>query len=143
MGIYWAHSNELPPEGARERISIPGNPNAFQKNLAPILWRYQHDWILLKIDVDWEDDLEDGFFIYFASGQKVMRFRRRVHTEYVAVRQGREETTFWVIGDEGQKFPLEMVGIKAGCFAYNTTQDPNYLAKYSQIESSGCEITEV
>jgi hypothetical protein len=104
MGRWWKNTVHNPPEDEERRVTFKGDPNALSKRW-PILWRYCQNWRIIRVA------RTSGFKFYFCSknGQR-MRYRSLIFRDYVAVRVGPEEVTFWAVCASEQEYkPLKLV----------------------------------
>ncbi len=104
MGRWWKNTVHNPPEDEERKVTFEGDSEALSKRW-PVLWRFCQNWRILKVA------RTGGFKLYFrsANGQR-MRYRSLIFNDYVAVRVGPEEVTFWAVcGREQEYTPLKIV----------------------------------
>jgi hypothetical protein len=93
MGLWWKDVNVKPPEDKGYFVTFNGDSAAISKRW-PILWRFGQNWHILQIAHG-----DSPCQLYFRSEDgRIMRYRRRIYTEYAAVRVGPESVMFWATG---------------------------------------------
>jgi hypothetical protein len=136
MGLCCKNTVHNPPEDEERKVTFKGDPDALSKRW-PILWRFCQNWRILKVA------RTGSFKLYFLSvnGQR-MRYRDRIFKDYVVVRVGPEEVTFWAVcGREQEYTPLKIVDMGAwipGRFRKDTQGPPDtfraiHLAKQAEF----------
>ena len=103
MGRWWKNTVHNPPEDEERKVTFKGDPKALSKRW-PILWRFCQNWRILKVE------RTGGFKLYFRStnGQR-MRYRWLIFNDYVVVRVGPEDVTFWAVCAKEQEYtPLKI-----------------------------------
>jgi len=107
VGLWWKKVDvEAPPTGDGV-VWFAGDRKAMSKRI-PILWRFNQNYHLLKVDPRSGRYYKTGYFIYFASGNTVMRYRTRLHSGYIAVRVGPEPVRFWIEKDNHDNTRLRL-----------------------------------
>ena len=109
MGLFWEDvtgiSIQKKPDDA---LLIKGDPEAWNKHWwNDPLWRIQHNWSSLQILHNHvKEDYRLGFHIYFQSSGRIMVYRKPIHTPYILVRRGPEDTFFWAT--KGLGYPVQL-----------------------------------
>lgn len=106
MGLWWKCADVGVTFNSVVRFA--GDPDTMSK-WVPILWRFNQNYHLLKVCFE-QDSSCNGYNIYFASGDTVMRCRKLLVTPYVAVRVGPKEVYFWVEDEQGRRGELTKTG---------------------------------
>jgi hypothetical protein len=104
MGRWWKDTVFNPPEDAERKVTFEGDSEALSKKW-PILWRFYQNWRIIRVASS------GGFRLYFQStnGQRMV-YRWPIFKDYVAVRVGPEEVTFWAVSAGEQEYtPLKVV----------------------------------
>ncbi len=105
MGLWWKNTGGVMPEDETRRVSFAGDPEAMQKRWRPIIWRYHQNWQILRVGS------RKSFRMNFESADgHLMRCRRLIRSEYVAVRVGPEPVTFWAISEASGE-PLRIMAM--------------------------------
>ncbi len=104
MGRWWKDTVHNPPEDQERKVTFIGDTGALSKRW-PILWRFCQNWRILKVA------RSGSFRLYFRSANgKRMVYRWPIFADYVAVRVGPEEVTFWAVCEREQCYtPLKIV----------------------------------
>ncbi len=95
MGLWWQNVQATQPVDQTESVTFKGDPRALSKRW-PILWRFFQNWHIIRITGS------TSFSLYFRSKNgQCMKFRKLIFSDYVAVRIGPEEVTFWAVSRNG------------------------------------------
>ncbi len=102
-GNWWKNVDHFPDDSA-VGVTITRDPKALRKEEAPIWWRFQHKWTLLKVRTS------KPYHLYFFDGKAKMVYWRPITEKQVAVRIGPQDVRFVAL-ETGTEMPLEIFQI--------------------------------
>jgi len=102
MGYWWkdVSDTEMPIDVLA--LTIEGDSEAWPKNKAPILWRFQHRFVIVEVNH------LVPFHLYFDDSERKMMFRKPISQRYFAARIGPKTVKFVAVGNDGIPFELEV-----------------------------------
>ncbi len=110
MGYWWKDVPTI-PEDHGLGVIIKGNPNAWSKKQAPLLWRIQQRFVIIRVNH------ETPFELYFDDGERKMIFHKPIEEKYFAARIGPRDIKFVAV-DKVLEIPFEMKRIDSQFWSY-------------------------